>query len=105
MADADNFNQSNKSDVWLHFWKSLVDKAQHGSCNICQKRFKCLYGSTSALRSHLKSAHVTTHKQLVDGECARKQLKKVSKLETLVIGISLLVLSVVITLTLRLTVP
>jgi hypothetical protein len=50
--------------------KSIVNNVSYGSCNICKKKktFKLLYGSTSALRQHLKGAHLTTHHELLPAE-------------------------------------
>jgi hypothetical protein len=72
-------NTANKNDVWEHFTKSTLDDILHGTCNICKKTFKCLYGSTSALRNHLKSAHASTHQKLVEKESAKKEVKQVGK--------------------------
>jgi len=46
-----------RSDIWDHYTKSVNEGVTFGSCNYCKKLFKCLYGSTSSLRNHLKTVH------------------------------------------------
>jgi len=43
-----------------------------GSCNYCKKLFKCLYGSTSSLRNHLKTVHTVVYTKLAEKEKKRK---------------------------------
>jgi hypothetical protein len=43
-----------------------------------KKTFKCLHGSTSALRCHIKNAHATQHRQLLEMEAPKKEIKNVS---------------------------
>jgi hypothetical protein len=66
---------TNRSDVWHSFTKSVTDGITYGSCNFCKTTLKCLYGSTSCLRNHLKSAHAAVYVKLVEKEVAKRKIE------------------------------
>jgi len=49
-----NFKKS-KSFVWQHFEK--IKNKEDAMCSICQKKFKCVGGSTKGLHNHLNGVH------------------------------------------------
>ena len=61
-----------RSDIWDHYTKSVNEGVTFGSCNYCKKLFKCLYGSTSSLRNHLKTVHTVVYTKLAEKEKKRK---------------------------------
>jgi BED zinc finger len=83
MAMASDSSTSNRSDVWNYFTKSVTNGITYGSCNYCKTTLKCLYASTSSLRNHLKTAHITVHKKLAEKEATKRkaqfEVKEVSK--------------------------
>jgi BED zinc finger len=72
---SESVQNNNRSDVWHSFTKSVTDGITYGSCNFCKTTFKCLYGSTSCLRNHLKSAHTAVYVKLVEKEAAKRKIE------------------------------